>query len=257
MIPLKIYRTWKTQNLSSSYQAAWNFTAKYNPNFMQILYTDVTMQIFLKKYYRNHKEFGSSVYDAFYKINPVYAAARADLFRYALMYEKGGVYLDIKSAAYNISEIVHNKFAFSYWNWNVFRVSSMIVLKSWHGEYQQWWFATIPKHPVMRRIIREVIERINSYQYNGSYEKCKYMRSALGNGVLSYLLFLYPSCVSFDVLRVTGPYAFTHVIRHSNLHPVAPNGDSLFIYDFMKDHRENRSYLEHTYWNVGKPLVLS
>lgn len=41
--------------------------------------------------------FGADVLKAYNSINPLYGAARADFFRYLLMFQDGGVYLDVKS----------------------------------------------------------------------------------------------------------------------------------------------------------------
>lgn len=40
--------------------------------------------------------FGREVHDLYQRIHPSYGAARADLFRYLLIYNEGGYYLDIK-----------------------------------------------------------------------------------------------------------------------------------------------------------------
>ena len=36
---------------------------------------------------------GSEIYGFYQRINPIYGAARADFFRYLLMYAQGGIYL--------------------------------------------------------------------------------------------------------------------------------------------------------------------
>ena len=36
-------------------------------------------------------------YNAYHKINPKYGAARADFFRYIIIRDQGGIYLDLKS----------------------------------------------------------------------------------------------------------------------------------------------------------------
>lgn len=42
---------------------------------------------------------GQHMLEVYRSIDPSYAAARADLFRYLVCYEEGGMYLDIKSTA--------------------------------------------------------------------------------------------------------------------------------------------------------------
>ena len=41
--------------------------------------------------------YGAEMLKLYMSINPAYGAARADLFRYLLIYHYGGVYLDLKS----------------------------------------------------------------------------------------------------------------------------------------------------------------
>ena len=45
MIPLKIYRTWRTNSLGV-FEGAWNFTRTHNPEFKQVLYTDDHVHFF-------------------------------------------------------------------------------------------------------------------------------------------------------------------------------------------------------------------
>jgi mannosyltransferase OCH1-like enzyme len=67
------------------------------------------MDEFMEKFY------GGKVNNAYKKIIP--NAARADLFRYCLIYEKGGVWLDIKSAAKPLCDLIkkYDKLIFSTW----------------------------------------------------------------------------------------------------------------------------------------------
>ena len=64
-----------------------------NPEYEYRFYDDADMVEFIKSNYDPDNPF-----DYFNRINPKYGAARADLFRYLLIYKCGGVYLDIKSS---------------------------------------------------------------------------------------------------------------------------------------------------------------
>lgn len=262
MIPFKIYRTWKNTDLPLSYRCAWNFTQSNNPNFTQILYTDKHIDFFLHKYYKNHPYFGSDVFNAYYSINKEYKAARADFFRYVLLYEKGGIYLDIKSAGNDIKSLIINnkndKFLFSPWPiLHLFRIFTVPTLGTVYGEFQQWWFASTRHNSVLKTVIEHVLYRIKNYKYTGSYENCQNMRNKLRYTVFEYLLFLYPSCISFDVFKTTGPYVFTKaILSHKNIVPIRANGDDHFIYDFTGDHF-SENYTRNSYWNIGKPLIVS
>jgi inositol phosphorylceramide mannosyltransferase catalytic subunit len=64
-----------------------------NGNWDHRLYDDREIGEFILESY------GSEIAGYFDRLNPLYGAARADFFRYLLLYKFGGVYLDIKSTA--------------------------------------------------------------------------------------------------------------------------------------------------------------
>lgn len=58
------------------------------------------------------------ILDVYLRINPVYGAARADFFRYLLMFRVGGVYLDIKSnASQALDRLFHasDRYILAWW----------------------------------------------------------------------------------------------------------------------------------------------
>ena len=60
---------------------------QYTPEFEQKLYTDLGVNNFINDFdYPGLKK-------AYNRINPKYGAARADLFRYAILYKNGGFYI--------------------------------------------------------------------------------------------------------------------------------------------------------------------
>jgi len=62
-----------------------------NPGWEHRLYDDKECSDFIKEHY------GTDMQNLYKRINPSYGPARADLFRYLLIYKIGGVYLDMKS----------------------------------------------------------------------------------------------------------------------------------------------------------------
>lgn len=87
-IPLDIYQTWHTKDLPTKMEACINHLKRENPEFEHHLYDDNDCINFIKSNYDRE------VVDAFEKLLP--GAYKADLFRYCILYKKGGVYLDIK-----------------------------------------------------------------------------------------------------------------------------------------------------------------
>ena len=171
LIPRNIYRTWKTKEVPEKYKKAYDFTQKCNPNYTQIIYDDNDIDTFLKKYYYNHPIWKNDVYKYYYKINPKLGAARADFFRYVLLYEKGGIYLDIKSAARNLDSFVKERdtFLYSYDNMLVKLRFNIIKLFKNKDEFpnhlmDQWWLATSPKNPIFKNIIDDMLQKLEQYE---------------------------------------------------------------------------------------------
>lgn len=162
-IPFIIYRTWKNNDLTEQFIDAWNTTAINNPEFEQKLYTDLGVNNFINDFdYPGLKK-------AYNRINPKYGAARADLFRYAILYKNGGFYIDIKSyAKCSIKNILGNNDAFLLSKWQgwfyrgdkaTFR-SNNLKFASKTGEWEQYWLACEKGHPMMKAILDKCIKNI-------------------------------------------------------------------------------------------------
>ncbi len=89
MIPKVIYQTWKTQNLPIKVQKLRKKMYKLNSEYEYIIYTDEQMNDFISS--NAPKE----IKDAFFRINNI--VAKADIWRYFILYTNGGLYLDIDS----------------------------------------------------------------------------------------------------------------------------------------------------------------
>lgn len=123
-----------------------------NKDWEYKLYNDKMAINFIKKYY------GKKMLSIYNKINPKYGPARSDLFRYLLLYQKGGVYLDIKSGMNKpLNNIITEKdtYYLSYWRGKPSR-----HLYPPNGELQQWYIITPPKHPFLKEVINNVCDRI-------------------------------------------------------------------------------------------------
>jgi len=88
IIPLHIYQTWKTHDLPEGMQKCVNKLKEANPEFEHHLYSDEECRKFIAD------NFDSDVVYAYDTLIP--GAYRADLWRYCILYKKGGIYLDIK-----------------------------------------------------------------------------------------------------------------------------------------------------------------
>lgn len=160
-----------------------------NPTWRHTLWDDVAMERFIRTSY------GDAVWASFDRIAPAYGAARADLFRYLLLYRQGGLYLDIKSAAtLPLDSVVRADDRYLIGQWPV-GPDVKFQGAGWHdetahvgGEFQQWFVLAAPGHPFLKAVIENVLQNIEVYN------------PAL-HGVAQR-----------GVLRLTGPIAYTLAI---------------------------------------------
>lgn len=135
-----------------------------NPGWEFRFYDDDDIEAFIKANYP------PSIWAYYQRLDPRYGAARADLFRYLLLYKVGGVYLDIKSGASKPFD-------------SVIRPDDRYILSKWHsrdgtfehwglvfdlrdllgGEYQQWHVISAPGHPYLKAVLEQVLSNIDIY----------------------------------------------------------------------------------------------
>ena len=207
-VPKKLYRTWCTsdpEGICGGRKAdidALNSTQKAIPDWEQIIYGDKEIDNFLEKEFgKDHK-----VTKAYNLINPKYGAARADLFRYLIIYKYGGFYLDMKSCVSGpIPEMPKDKDMWiSEWGGDI-----QTHLFPETGEYQNWYIYARKGAPVMKKIIERVVYNIYTLHEN-PHININISDSSFKNlgGV--------ETKSKGNVLCTTGPIAMTIAILNSN-----------------------------------------
>ena len=158
-----------------------DYIKKLNPAWSHTLYDDNDMIEYIKSKY------DINMLNVYNSINPKYGAAKADFFRYLIMYKEGGVYLDIKSAVKLPLDVLiqhDDEYLLSHWACKHF--SELFGNK--YGELQQWHIICKPNHPYLKEVIKNVIDNISNY---------KIETDGIGKP---------------GVLTVTGPLAYTKSI---------------------------------------------
>lgn len=196
----KIYRTYYDMNLIDNFKDAHNETKKTNPDLEQVYYDDNMVGEFIKN------ETTERIYNAYNSINPNYGPAKADFFRYLIIYKYGGIYLDIKSSLIdNVEKEIEEKklivskgrkkeyypFSFGYksqknnsYNWSYFSGIDF-------GEYNNWHFISPAGNYILGKVIQQMVSNIEYGIENNKYYN-------LGE---------------YSVLSLTGPIMFTKVIE--------------------------------------------
>ena len=192
-----------------------------NKGWVYNLYDDAQCRSFIVEHY------GSDVFAYYERIHPPYGAARADFFRYLLLYECGGVYLDIKSTMNRPLDTVlqeNDSYLLSTWpngpgtdyeGWGTHNNVDGVT-----DEYQQWHVVAAPKHPFLEAVIKKVQANIDRYD--------PFVDGVGKNGVM----------------KLTGPVAYTAAITPIRaLHPhrlVDVIGDLGFQYSIYPSTKTNK-----------------
>jgi hypothetical protein len=238
-IPRVIHQVYFTKQLPPEIRDNVDKLRSLNPGWEYKLYDDDHMAQFISSRY------GSRVLGYYSRINKRYGASRADVFRYLLIYQEGGVYLDIKSSLQKpLDEVI--------------RVDDVYLLSRWrnaigeryagwgmhnalrrHGgqELQQWHIIAAPGHPFSRAVITHVMQNIDDYNP------------------------LFQSTGKGGVIRVTGPIAYTrsimpllHLHRHRMVDSEKDLGLVYSIYDSTNTGSHKRIFKTH-YTELREPVT--
>jgi len=139
-IPKIIHQCWKTSTIPKRWRPMVASVKKYHPGWEYKLWTDDSMEQHVKKY---HPE-----------LYPVYMAMelnimRADVFRYVIMHDQGGMYCDldyefIRPYDYSRTDLVLPvEFDPKYGDMTT--------------EYANYIFASIPKYPMWDDVLKDLI----------------------------------------------------------------------------------------------------
>ena len=166
-IPRLLHQTYKSKIVEdAALKSNIEHLKTLNPFWRYTLYDDADIEEFILRSY------GKEIYAYYQRIEPCYGAAKADFFRYLLMYKCGGVYLDIKSSNdLPLDDVLlpDEQYILAHWD-NL--EGGMYVDHGRHpglekvspqGEYQQWFIVAVSGHPFLREVILKVLQAIDNY----------------------------------------------------------------------------------------------
>lgn len=242
-IPKIIHQTYKTKELPDQIALIVTELRQKNPDWEYRFYDDEEVLSYIKA----HDD--GRLLDAYNRINPVYGAAKADLFRYLVLYHEGGVYLDIKSTCiYPLDTVIKENDTFIVTQWKNEKGQTeedagkfaclTEELGIEHGEYQQWFIVCEKHSPIMKHVLNSVIGNILNYR-------------AWHYGFHSY--------GKRGVLFVTGPVAYTKAIyqiqKKYPIRFVRYNQDIGFEYNALKNCQIHTKILQNHYANYKTYII--
>ena len=137
LIPKKIYQSWKTKKLEGKMQDVVNRTISMNPDYEYELWDDKDCYDFLLT------NFGVNYANAFDVLIP--GAFKCDLWRYAVLYVKGGIYMDLDmTCEYPFRDILKptDRFVSIVDKFDIPGYKKCAIFQS--------FIACEPRHPIMR-----------------------------------------------------------------------------------------------------------
>lgn len=145
-IPKIVWQTWKDNNIVPEVQNNINKMKKINPEYDFRLVTDIECDKFIKE------NFNNQIYQAYLNINPKYGAAKADFWRYCVLYINGGIYLDLDSfIEEKLSNIIKD------------RDEALISLEMWNFPVEKEWHSSFSDSDKIQKLLEYDNEKINEY----------------------------------------------------------------------------------------------
>jgi inositol phosphorylceramide mannosyltransferase catalytic subunit len=199
IIPKIIYRTHIDIEKIKPYQKVLDKTKEILPDYETKIYYNKDV----KEYIKNN--FSERIYNAYNSINDDFGPAKADFFRYLIIYKEGGIYLDIKSGPIknidNIIEKLNGKLAISNWTNLPLKLLPILYfdelyfspfLNNLYGEYQNWYIISGKGNPLLAEIIKQMITNIEE-------------------GIKDKNIYSYGRT---SVIALTGPLMFSKIIEN-------------------------------------------
>ncbi len=232
-VPKIIHQTFHKEKFPPEISLNIKKVKELNPDWEYRFYNNKDIEIYIKKNFPEVLKF-------YLKINPKYGAARADLFRYLLIYKEGGVYFDIKSSfSKSLNTVIKpsDTMILSHWNQQVYNGWGIHPkIDDPKGEFQQCFIIATQGHPFLKSVIENILRNIETYN--------PYLHSVGRSGVLS----------------LTGPITYTLAVTPLlHLHPnrlVQSDKDLGYIYSIYSLKKHKELFKTH-YSKLNEPLVLA
>eukprot|EP00122_Pirum_gemmata_P021534 Pgem_evm1s20058 len=160
-IPRKIFQIF-TKGISGLNQELLEnveYLRAINPGYEYILFDEGMIISYLNEHF-------PEITPYYQAIDPAYGAAKADFFRYIVIYNEGGIYLDLKSTVrkpFDKIILPDDQFLLNHWS-NFAHYPRMYDNK--FGELCQWNIVARPKHPFLKKVINQVLTNIRNYDEN-------------------------------------------------------------------------------------------
>jgi inositol phosphorylceramide mannosyltransferase catalytic subunit len=199
-IPKKIHQIYFASGLSTPLRANVEEIKRLNPGWDYVLFDGGMAEDFIRTHY------GLDVLRSYLRLDPRYYAARADLLRYLVVHQEGGVYLDIKTRFEGpIERFIKGDegFVLAQWRNGPGEIHEGFGL---HpdladvpgGEFQNFHVIGASGHPFLAAAIETVLRNIHDYAPWHSVGRNGVIRVA---GPIAYTKAIYPLIDAYPCRR--------------------------------------------------------
>ena len=162
MIPKIVHQTWyRKDRIPEWLKEIQGQNQRMNPEVEFHVWGDEDIHTFLLEY---RSQLPPYLLEAYYRINPRYGACRADIFRYVLIYLKGGIYMDMKIRCKvpfrEWIDFDRDKAIVSYWPSHI--AYEKATLGNEHGELQNWFLVFEEKNIYLRTLLETLSTRLRN-----------------------------------------------------------------------------------------------
>lgn len=206
-VPKIIWRTAADDSWKVTCRSAFDKTASTNPDWQQRVLTDKDVMQYIRTTYASVQP----IIDVAERIQ--LGVLLADLWRLLILFDQGGLYLDLKCPAVqpieNRLSLATNKAYVC--QWKTYRPQAHLFKG---GEFVNWAIMSAPRNPAIWAAICQVVANLQACQL---HEDHRFMLVGEAHHETSMM--------KNRVLCTTGPIAFTHAVltRSANITVVASN----------------------------------
>jgi len=156
-IPLTIYTTWHSHSVPIGMKTSIDALIQGNPECDYYLFSDEQCIAFIKSH------FGGEVLKAYNSLKP--GAFKADLWRYCVLYQNGGIYIDIKySSVQPIVNLLKGAKELFVKDRGVCGVTGCIYDCVYNA-----FMASVPKNPIFKYCIDDIVNSCRNRLYKRNF----------------------------------------------------------------------------------------
>lgn len=147
-IPRVVYQTWRYSTLPPKVAGITAYMQSMMPTFKFCLYDDAAIEAFIRNYSEDEDD-NETLWTTYCKLK--IGAAKADFWRYLVLYKMGGIYLDVDAIIIQpLDELFYNT---GIGNFCTTAHEGIITRETNDGIFNNWILAFSRGHPFMRAMI--------------------------------------------------------------------------------------------------------